>query len=172
MASAAEAAARRSTGDEYAPLFARQAEGLPAAALDTLLLPEWGVDDWRKLLSGTSVVAYRTSEVVIQRGVTDRALYFVAAGVLEVGVSQFDGVTIAPLARIGAGSVIGEQAFFDGLARSANVWAMTEGVLLRWDYETYKRFGAEEPQLARDLLFAVARVLSVRLRNTTVRVRR
>ena len=170
--SAAEAAPPQATGESYASLFARQVPGLPDAAPDTLMLPEWQVEEWSSLLRTTTVKPFRASDVVIQRGETDRALYFVAAGLLEVGVSHFDGVTLSPLARIAAGSVIGEQAFFDGLGRSANVWAVTEGMLLRWEYDTYKRFGAEDPGLARDLLFAVARVLSTRLRNTTVRVRR
>ena len=34
------------------------------------------------------------------------------------------------------------------------------------------RFHDGEPVLARDLLFALGRVLSLRLRNTTVRIRR
>ena len=159
-------------GAEYAAVFARQAEGLPPPAPDTLLLPEWRVDDWKKLLSGTTVQPFKTSDVVIQRTVDDRALYFVGAGVLEVGVTHFDGVTMSSLARIGACSVIGEQSFFDGLGRSANVWAVTDGALLRWEFDEYKRFGAEEPRLARDLLFGVARVLSTRLRTTTIRIRR
>ena len=160
------------SGAEYAEVFARLAAGSPSMPSDTLQLIEWGPDDWRKLLSGTTLKPYKPSEVVIQRSVQDRALYFVASGLLEVGVTHFDGVTISPLARIGAGSVIGEQSFFDGLGRSANVWAVSEGVLLRWEYEEYKRFGTQEPRLARDILFAVARVLSTRLRTTTIRVRR
>ena len=159
-------------GAEYAAVFARQAEGLAAAAPDTLLLPEWRIDDWQKLLSGTTVQPFKTSDVLIQRSAEDRALYFVAAGILEVGVTHFDGVTMSSLARIGVCSVIGEQSFFDGLGRSANVWAVTEGVLLRWEFDEYKRFGAEEPRLTRDLLFGVARVLSTRMRTTSMRVRR
>ena len=55
---------------------------------------------------------------------------------------------------------------------SANVWADSDGELLRLDYADYDRFGKEHHALARDLLFALARVLSARLRNTTFRVRR
>jgi len=36
----------------------------------------------------------------------------------------------------------------------------------------FQRFAREEPALSRDLVIALARVLSVRLRNTTFRVRR
>ena len=172
MSLTSEAAAPSARGESYAATFARQAPGLPAAAADTLLLPDWRVEDWRKLLSGTTVKRFKASDVLMKHGEVDRALFFIAEGLLEVGVSHFDGVTIAPLARITAGSVVGEQAFFDGLGRSANVWAGTDGVLLRLEYERYQRFAMEEPHLARDFVFAVARVLSTRLRNTTVRVRR
>jgi CRP/FNR family cyclic AMP-dependent transcriptional regulator len=159
-------------GAEYAAVFARETEGMPPEAPDTLLLPEWRVDDWEKLLSSTTVHPFKTSDVVIKRDVEDRALNFVAAGVLEVGVTHFDGVTTSTLARIGPGSVIGEQSFFDAQPRSANVWAVSEGALLRWEFEAFKRFGADEPRLCRDVLFAVGRVLSTRLRTTTIRVRR
>jgi len=139
---------------------------------DALLLPNWSAADWENLFARTRTCPVRASEVVIQRGAIDRSISFVTAGLFEVGISRVDGVSIAPLARIGAGSVIGEQSFFDGLARSANVWAVTEGELLVLQFDEYERFGQEEPALARDLLSALARVLSMRLRNTTFRVRR
>jgi CRP-like cAMP-binding protein len=110
--------------------------------------------------------------MIIQRSATDRALYFVVAGSLEVGITQVDGISISPLARINAGSVVGEQSFFDGQPRSANVWGVSDGELLQLGLEDFRHFGLEEPELARDLLFALARVLSARLRNTTMRIRR
>jgi CRP-like cAMP-binding protein len=152
-------------------IFRRENAGVPPAD-DVLLLPEWRVEDWNKLLNCTRPQPVRASEVVIQRDATDRALGFVVSGSFDVGITQVDGVSISQLARIGVGSVIGEQSFFDGLPRSANVWAVTEGELLTLDFEDFKRFAREEAALARDLLFALARVLSVRLRNTTFRVRR
>jgi len=139
---------------------------------DQLLLPEWSDADWNKLLDRTRPRPYRASEMVIRRGAPDRALYFVVAGSLEVGITQVDGVSIVPLARIAAGSVVGEQSFFDGQPRSANVWGVSDGELLQLELEDFRRFGYEEPELTRDLLFALARVLSARLRNTTMRVRR
>ena len=142
------------------------------AAGDRLLLPQWSDADWNKLLDHTRSQPFHKSEMVIQRGATDRALCFVVAGVLEVGITRVDGVSISPLAKIHAGSVIGEQSFFDGEPRSANVWADSNGELLRLEYDDYARFSQQEPALARDLLFALARVLSARLRNTTFRVRR
>lgn len=160
------------SGADYAAVFVHESRAGPVEASDTLLLPEWRLDDWRKLLAATVVQRFRTSDVVITRGAQDRALYFVAAGALEVGVTTVDGLSVSTLAHIGPGSIIGEQSFFDGQPRSANVWATTDGTLLRWEFDEFRRFGTDDPRLARDLLFAVARVLSSRLRLTTGRVRR
>ena len=170
MLAAATAYNELMDGADYAGVFVR--ESARSTAPDRLVLPAWGEAEWQKLLASTVVTPFRTSAVVIQRGASDRALYLVADGVLEVGVTTFDGVSVASLAHIGAASVVGEQSFFDGEPRSANVWAVTDGALLRLGYDEFDRFGAEQPALARDFLFAVARVLSTRLRLTTIRVRR
>lgn len=158
------------SGADYVDVFVRESAGMGAP--DRLMLSSWSTREWRKLLASTTVQSCGESDIVIQRGTDDRALYLVAEGTLEVGITSFDGLSVSSLARVGAGSVIGEQSFFDGQARSANVWAVTAGVLLRWEFEQFERFGAEESALARDFLFAVARVLATRLRLTTIRVRR
>jgi CRP/FNR family cyclic AMP-dependent transcriptional regulator len=142
------------------------------AAGDRLLLPGWSDTSWNKLLDRTRPRRFHASEVLIQRGTADRVLHFVVAGALEVGITQVDGVSISPLAKITAGSVIGEQSFFDGQPRSANVWGVADGETLQLDFEEFMRFSEEEPVLTRDLLFAMARILSSRLRSTTFRVRR
>ncbi|MEO7727958.1 MAG: cyclic nucleotide-binding domain-containing protein [Burkholderiales bacterium] len=157
--------------DQYIDVFRRSAADKSNTG-DYLLLTEWGDAEWRKLLAVTTVRPYKASEVVIQRGVDDRILYFVAAGALEVGVTYVDGVSISPLAKIGTGSVIGEQSFFDSEPRSANVWAVTDGELLCLTHERFHELAKSEPAMMRDLLFALGRILSLRLRNTSMRVRR
>ena len=157
------------TGADYVDVMMREAQsGVPGR----LQLTHWSAGEWSKLLGSTTVKPFRASEVVIQLGVKDRSLYLVAEGKLEVGVTMFDGVSVSSLARIEAGSVIGEQSFFDDEPRSANVWAVTDGALLRWEFEQYRRFSEDEPALARDFLFGIAQVLSSRLRLTTIRIRR
>ena len=64
---------------------------------DCLLLTQWRDADWNKLLDRTQPRLFHASEVVIQRGALDRALYFVVAGLLEVGITQVDGVSISPI---------------------------------------------------------------------------
>ncbi|MBI3067685.1 MAG: cyclic nucleotide-binding domain-containing protein [Betaproteobacteria bacterium] len=157
---------------DYVSIFKHGKDDKVRETDDVLLLPEWGESEWRKLLDRTTPQKFRTGEVAIHRGAVDRSLLFVAAGILEVGVLYVDGLSMSPLARITAGTVIGEQSFFDCQPRSANVWAVTDGELLRLAFEEFQKFSREEPALVRDFLFALGRVLSLRLRNTTMRVRR
>lgn len=158
------------SGAEWASVFMRADPG--RAAPDALELPHWGEAHWQKLLAQTSLRPFRASEVVIQRDTTDRMVYLVGAGSLEVGVTQVDGISMTSLARISAGSIIGEQSFFDGQPRSASVWAVADGTLLLLPFDEFLRFGEAEPALARDFVFAMARVLSIRLRKTSFRLRR
>jgi len=158
------------TEANWVSVFARKEPDLHAS--DVLVLPGWGENEWQKLLAHTTPRPFRASEVVIQRGAAERTLFLVAAGLLEVGVTQVDGVSMTSLARISSGSILGEQSFFDGQPRSANVWAVADGTLLLLPYDRFSEFGQAEPALARDFLFAMARVLSIRLRNTSFRLRR
>ncbi len=157
--------------DQHIELFRSSATDSGKSG-DFLMLPGWGVTEWRALLSATTPRPFKASEVVIERGDIDRSIYFVAAGALDVGITYIDGISISALAKIGAGTVIGEQSFFDGEPRSANVWAVTDGELLCLTEDRFHQFSNAEPALTRDLLFALARVLSLRLRNTSMRVRR
>jgi CRP/FNR family cyclic AMP-dependent transcriptional regulator len=153
-----------------AHLFMQAARAATAPSSDVLLLPHWSESDWIELLGRTTPRRVRASEIVIARGAAERCLYFTVAGDFEVGGAYIGGVSLTSLARIPAGSVFGEQSFFDALPRSANVWAHTEGELLILPFEAYQGFAGDRPDLARDLLFALSRILSLRLRNTTVRV--
>ena len=83
--------------DHYVAVFNR-AQSQSGTTGDDLQLPAWGEAEWRTLFGVTTPRPFKASEVVIQRGVADRALYFVAAGSLEVGVSYVDGVSISPIA--------------------------------------------------------------------------
>ena len=122
---------------DYVAVFNR-GRGEEGGLGDDLQLRHWSEGQWQTLFAATTPRAFRASEVIIQRGVADRALYFVAAGSLEVGVTYVDGVSISPIAKIGAGSVIGEQSFFDAQPRSANVWAVTDGQLLCLTNDQFK----------------------------------
>ncbi|MCC6534723.1 MAG: cyclic nucleotide-binding domain-containing protein [Burkholderiales bacterium] len=155
---------------DHAHMFMRAAHASNTASADVLMLPRWAEADWTNLLTRTTPRRVGVSEIIISRGVQERCLYFTVAGEYEVGGAYIGGISLTTLARIPAGSVFGEQSFFDALPRSANVWAHAEGELLVMDFAAYEQFALDAPALARDLSFALARILSLRLRNTTIRV--
>jgi CRP/FNR family transcriptional regulator, cyclic AMP receptor protein len=155
--------------EDYASIFINNSMRGTEAAKDSLLLPDWTKQDWEKFLSLTTTRAVRTGEFVINRNASDRTLYLVASGEYEVGTMRVGGATMRSIAYITAGSVIGDQSFFDGQPRSANVWAASAGVLLLLEYSSYQQYARAEPGLAVDFVFALGRVLSMRLRTTTLR---
>src|SRR5215475_7522284 len=146
--------------------------GVAIASNEGLTPREWTTDDWRELFRFTGVRRIKAAEAIIRRGEPDRTLYFVLRGDLEVLIHSGDGISMGPLTRVGAGSVLGEQSFFDGNPRSASVWAVDDCEVATMTPEQYAAFETARPKLARELLFALGKILSIRLRRTTAKVRR
>jgi CRP/FNR family cyclic AMP-dependent transcriptional regulator len=134
----------------------------PASAL--VFLADWDDHDWDKLLAHTEIRRFRAGEMVIRAGESDRTLYIVAEGRLEVLLGD---AGVRRIAIIETGSVVGEQVFLDGQPRSASVRALTDVKILRLSVEAFEVFAAHEPQLGLAFLFDLARILSLRLRQTT-----
>jgi CRP-like cAMP-binding protein len=59
------------------------------------------------------------------------------------------------------------MGFVEDRTRSMTVKGMTDGELLRLDYDAFERLAAEHPLIAQNLMFELARVLSLRLRWAT-----
>jgi len=128
-------------------------------------MPERSPAQWDKLLAFVERRGFRAGEVVIKRGDIDRALYIVVDGHLEARVTE-GRVRKGAAVPVPAGSVIGEIGFFDGLARSATVTAVTDGAMLRLSFEAFQSLAQSEPQLAQAMLLDLGRILAVRLRKT------
>jgi CRP/FNR family cyclic AMP-dependent transcriptional regulator len=132
---------------------------------DLILLPRWGNEQWSALIEYTETRRFRPGEIVVAVGEAERSLYVVASGALEVllGKGRRGHRSIESL---GPGSLIGEVSFFDGEPRSASVQAVTDGELLRLSFDSFEVFAARQPELARDLLLDLGRILAARLRTT------
>ena len=139
---------------------------------DALLLPSWRDEDWKQLFRFTSTRRVMAGDALIRHGEPDRTLYFVLYGDLEVTAHSGDGLTMGRVAQVGAGSVLGELAFFDGGPRSAGAWAVDDCEVAAMTLDQYSAFEQSSPALARDLLFALGRILAIRLRRTTAKVGR
>jgi CRP-like cAMP-binding protein len=154
---------------EAAGKFLHQAP-MGAKPGNQLVVPGWGQAEWSTLFSYTQSMELDAGEVLIQPRGDDRVLYFVASGRLEVVTIDAVGGGISPLATISPGSVVGELAFFDGAPRSAKVWAVTRTRLLKLTPNDYERYAGQHASEAAAFLFAMARLLSYRVRSTTARL--
>lgn len=144
----------------------------PDSATDEPRRDEWVFlaqgtpEDWERLVSYTEHMRFKRDETVIRAGELDRALYFVTDGRLDIMLPQPTGAERL-VRTISAPAVVGEMGFLENRPRSMTIKGMTDGDLLRLDYESFERLAEEEPKIAQNLTFELARVLSLRLRWAT-----
>ena len=135
-----------------------------ASGSSELLLADASDGEWATLLRHTRYRRFNRDDVVLTAGAMDRSLYLVLEGQLEV-LAEHGRRRHRRIALVGAGSVIGELAFFDGGARSAMVRAAEPAVLAELSPAEFDSLAAANPALARRLLFDLGRILARRLRN-------
>ncbi len=132
---------------------------------DLVFLPHWDEARWSKLLSYTANLRFRLGDSLIKLGDTDSAIYIITEGQVEILVPYKGEQQLRRTQIRESGSVIGEQAFIDGKPRSATARAISDGSMVRLNRNAFEVFAAREPDLARDVLFDLARLLSVKLRQ-------
>jgi CRP/FNR family cyclic AMP-dependent transcriptional regulator len=143
--------------------FAYPNEPPAASAEIEQLLPDASDEEWEMVLRHTRHRKFGPGDAVVTAGALDRSLYLVVDGVLEVLIARGRG-GYRRIATIGAGSVIGELAFFDGGARSALVRSVTATELAELSPTDFEALAVASPALARRLLFDLGRILAKRLR--------
>jgi CRP/FNR family transcriptional regulator, cyclic AMP receptor protein len=147
-----------------------RAGGAAAGRDEALWLPDWRDEDWSFLFGVMDIRKVLSGDALIRRGEPERTLYFVLRGELEIIVQSSDGLTMGRVARVGAGAVLGELAFFDGGPRSATAWAVTLCEVAAMSPDQYAAIELASPGLAHTLLFALARILATRLRRTNAKL--
>jgi len=130
-----------------------------------LVVPQWQEADWETFLSHAHPWKVPRGKVLIQEDASERVIYFVSSGLLEV-TSVMSSQSMGTLAKIHPGSVVGELSFFDGRPRSAKVWSVADSELYRLDYDAFLEYADAQPRRACDLLMAIGRVVALRLRRT------
>ena len=146
-----------------------RAGGASATPGEGRLLPSWRDEDLQQLFRFTTTRRVTAGDAIIRRGEPDQTLYFVLHGNLEVIAHSGDGLSMGRMALVGAGSVLGEVSFFDGGPRSAGAWALDDCEVAAMTPDQYAAFEESSPALARELLFALGRILAIRLRRTTAK---
>jgi CRP-like cAMP-binding protein len=120
--------------------------------------------EWSDFLNRMERRGFARGAQVLKAGDSDRTLYLVASGQVEV-VDESAKIR-KRLAVIGAGSVFGEMAFFDGAPRSASVYALEEVEVLSLHPDAFQLLVTWHPRIALKLVMDLGRVLSLRLRQT------
>lgn len=135
---------------------------------ELLVIPQWQQADWEEFFAHARWLHVARGKVLIEEDVSERAMYFVATGLLEV-TSMLGNHSMGAIAKIYPGSVVGELAFLDSQPRSAKVWAVADSDLYRLDFEGYRKFADAHPRQTCDLLLAIGRVVALRLRRSQPR---
>jgi CRP/FNR family cyclic AMP-dependent transcriptional regulator len=116
------------------------------------------VDEWKALAPYLSVRFLRTGEALMQEGDSERELFILADGELEVSTQGHVIATLLP------GTVVGEGTFFSGEPRSATVVPSRPGVAWGLHWDKFDQLSSKQPRLAVDLIKGLAAVLAIRMR--------
>lgn len=120
---------------------------------------------WQSLLAHGEPRVFSAGEDLVRIGDRDTAFYILSDGVVHVVVPGRLGRDRVIGVRT-EGAVFGEVAFFDDRPRTATIRAATDGRVLRFTRQSFDTFAAWEPAVARQLLFDLARSVTLRLRQT------
>jgi CRP/FNR family cyclic AMP-dependent transcriptional regulator len=123
---------------------------------------------WDVLSSYLLPVVLSAGQVLFNQGATDRTLYLVESGSLSVHYQ--DEKERLRLAIVGAGSVVGEGAFFSHRTRSATVQASGPSKLWSLTAIRFTELSNRQPAIALGLAMAAGSVLAKRLGNRRRRV--
>lgn len=123
---------------------------------------------WELLSSHLLPVVLAQGQVLFNQGSTDRTLYLVESGSLSVHYQ--DEKERVRLAIVGAGSVVGEGAFFSHRARSATVQAGAPCKLWSLSAVRFNDLSNRHPAIALGLSMAAGAVMAKRLGNRRRRV--
>ncbi len=125
-------------------------------------------EQWGLLSSYLLSVSLPAGQVLFAQGTSDRTLYLVEDGSLSVHAERED--QRLRLAIVGAGSVVGEGAFFSHRPRSATVQASTPCKLWSLTGLRFAELANRQPTVALQLAMAVGAVLAKRLANRRRRI--
>jgi CRP-like cAMP-binding protein len=106
---------------------------------------------------------------IVKQGEPGDGMFLVLEGELRVRLMINGKETI--LATLGPGECFGEMSLFDRGARSADVLANNDSVLLKVSGEAFDKLRLEAPELAAPMLHAIGRILAGRIRADNKRIK-
>jgi CRP/FNR family transcriptional regulator, cyclic AMP receptor protein len=144
------------------------AEAIATSPASDALRCQFTAGQWESLAGYLQPFTLKSGQVVIEQGAQDRTLYFIESGGLSVHYK--DDKDRVRMALVGAGSVVGEGAFFSHLPRSATVQASGPSKLWCLTPLRFLELSNRHSPLALELAIALGSVMAKRLYNRPRRV--
>jgi CRP/FNR family cyclic AMP-dependent transcriptional regulator len=123
---------------------------------------------WETLSNYLQPLAVTQGQVLIAQNALDRTLYLIESGSLTVHYE--DGKGRLRLAAVGAGSAVGEGAFFSRQPRNATVQAASAGKVWCLTPIRFTELSNRNPAVALEVAMALGSLVSRRLMNKPKRV--
>jgi CRP-like cAMP-binding protein len=130
--------------------------------------PRLGPEQWKVIGPYLTRHDIRAGDLLIKQGDTDRSLYMLGQGTLQVFVSGGPPGS-SKIAILRAGSIVGEPGLFIDGPRMANVEAMTPCIVWALRGPRLEELAMRVPALALELLRAAGGVMAIRMRATLQR---
>ena len=121
------------------------------------------LEQWRTIAPYLTQHEIRAGDLLVKQGDTDRSMYLLAQGSLQVFVTGGPPGSNR-IAILRAGSVVGEPGLFGESARMANVEAMTPCVVWALRGPRLEELAQRSPALALELMRAAGSVMATRMR--------
>ncbi|HJW10597.1 MAG TPA: cyclic nucleotide-binding domain-containing protein [Albitalea sp.] len=130
--------------------------------------PRLTLDQWRNIAPYLTHHDLRAGDLLVKQGDTDRSMYFLGQGSLQVFVTGGPPGSNR-IAILRAGSVVGEPGLFNDGPRMANVEAMTPCTVWALRGPRFEELSQRTPALALELLRAAGSVMATRMRANLAR---
>lgn len=113
---------------------------------------------------------FQQGDKLFDEGEEPVALFLLSEGTVEIN-KRIGGGNTTPLAHLAAGSIVGEMSLLTKEKRSASAVVTSQNAtVLRVMWKDFEELLAQNPAVAYKLMYALARVLAVRLRNINTRL--
>lgn len=143
-------------------------DAIAQATADDSMTNPLAPEQWDVLSSYLLPVVLPAGQVLFSQGAADRTLYLIESGSLSVHFQ--DEKERLRLAIVGAGSMLGEGAFFSHRVRSATVQAGAPCKLWSLTAIRFTELSIRQPAIALGLVMAAGAVLAKRLGNRRRRI--
>jgi CRP/FNR family cyclic AMP-dependent transcriptional regulator len=135
---------------------------------DDAFRPRLTPDQWRVIAPYLTRHDIRAGDLLIKQGDTDRTMYFLGQGSMQVFVTGGPPGS-SRIAILRAGAVVGEPGLFSDIPRMANVEATTACAVWALRGPRLEELAQRSPALALELLRAAGGVMAMRMRNNLQR---